>query len=100
MTVIRPKVIDVFTVSATYEDLSPHTVTTIQSSVTFSTPRKAVLIYNNGTADIFFSTTTGVSATANFRLPSSASISLVFPISTIYFITAAGTAELSIIGER
>lgn len=100
MTHIRPSIINVFTTSQIYEDKSPVEVTDQETSVTFSSQRKAVLIYNDGPNDVHFSTSPGVS-TSSFKIPSLASISIVFPVTTLYFICASGQrATLYIIGER
>ena len=100
MTRIRADTLPVFTQSKGYEDLSPVSVTDAETSVTFSSQRKAVLVYNDGTSDCHFSTSTGVT-TSNFRIPKASSISMVFPITSLFFICAAGeTATLYVIGER
>jgi len=100
MTRIRADSVAVFTQSKTYEDLSPISVTDVETSITFVSQRKSVLVYNDGENDCHFSASTGVT-TSNFRIPAGSSISMVFPITTLYFICAASeTCTLSVIGER
>ena len=100
MTRLRPKIIDVYTTSTVVEDQSPVAVTAVETVVTFTSQRKSCLIYNSGPNDVHFSTTTGVAVT-NFVIPSLDALSIVFPLTSIYFICAAGeTATLYIIGER
>ena len=99
MTRIRADVLPVFTVSKNFVDLSPVNVTDVETTATFPRQMKAVLIWNNGASPVYFSTSTGVT-TNNFIIPNGVSLSLVFPITNLFFICGAGlTATLYILGE-
>lgn len=100
MTRISPSIIDVYTTSSVVEDLSPVVVGAAEVSVTFSSQRKSCLIYNDGPNNVHFSLSTGVT-TNNFMIPALDALQIVFPVTSIYFICAAGqTCTLYILGER
>jgi len=100
MTRISPHIIDTYQTSTVVEDLSPVNVGAAEVSITFSSRRKSCLIYNDGANNVHFSLSTGVTAN-NFMIPSKWSLSIVFPVTSLYFICAAGqTATLYVIGER
>jgi len=98
MTRISPHIVDVYTTSTVVEDLSPVVVGAVESSATFSSQRKSCLIYNDGPNDVHFSLTTGVTVN-NFMIPALDALQIVFPVTTLYFISA-GTSTLYILGER
>ena len=98
MTRISPHIVDVYTTSTVVEDLSPVVVTAVETSATFSSQRKSCLIYNDGPNDVHFSLSTGVT-TNNFMIPSLDALQIVFPVTTLYFVSA-GTSTLYILGER
>ena len=98
MTRISPKIVDVYTTSTVVEDLSPIAVTAVETSATFSSQRKSCLIYNDGPNDVHFSLSTGVTVN-NFMIPALDALQIVFPVTTLYFISA-GTSTLYILGEK
>jgi len=98
MTRISPKIVDVYTTSTVVEDLSPIAVTAEETSATFSSQRKSCLIYNDGPNDVHFSLSTGVTVN-NFMIPALDALQIVFPVTTLYFISA-GTSTLYILGEK
>ncbi len=100
MTRISPSVIDVYTVSRVVEDLSPVAVTAVETLATFSSQRKSCLIYNTGPNDVHINFDATVT-TSNFRIPSLDALQIVFPVTVLHFICAAGqTCTLDIFGER
>lgn len=98
MTRISPHIVDVYTTSTVVQDLSPVVVGATEVSATFSSQRKSCLIYNDGPNDVHFSLLTGVT-TNNFMIPALDALQIVFPVTTLYFISA-GTSTLYILGER
>ena len=100
MTRISPKIVDVYTTSTVVQDLSRVTVTAVETTATFSTQRKSCLIYNRGPNDahINFDATATVN---NFAIPALDALQLVFPVTVLHFICAAGqTCDIDILGER
>jgi len=98
MTRISPKIVDVYTTSTVVEDLSPVAVGAVEVAVTFSSQRKSCLIYNDGPNNVHFSLTTGVTLN-NFMIPALDALQIVFPVTTLYFISE-GTSTLYVLGER
>ena len=100
MTRLRPKIIDVYTTSSVVEDLSPVSVTAVETTTTFSSQRKSCLIYNDGANSVHINFDNTVT-TSNFIIPSKWSLQVVFPVTILHFICAAGeTATLYVLGER
>ena len=100
MTRISPSIIEVYTTSSVVQDLSPLAVTDVENLATFSSQRKSCLIYNLGPNDchINFDTT---ATTTNFAIPSLDALQIVFPVTVLHFICAAGNnCVLHILGER
>ena len=99
-TRLRPKIMDVYTTSSIVEDQSPVAVTAVETVVNFTSQRKSCLIYNAGPNDVHFSVSAGVTVN-NFVIPSLDALSIVFPVTSLYFICAAGqTCTIYILGER
>ena len=100
MTRISPKIIDTYTTSTVVQDLSNGglVITAAERIATFSTRRKSCLIYNDGPnpVHINFDATATVN---NFIIPSKWSMSIVFPVTVLHFISD-GTSTLYILGER
>lgn len=100
MTRISPSVIDVYTVSRVVQDLSPLTVTAVDTTATFSSQRKSCLIYNSGPNDVHvnFDNTATIN---NFIIPSLDALQIVFPVTVLHFICNPGNnCTLYILGER
>ena len=100
MAHIRPDIINVYTTSRVVQDLSPLAVTDADTTATFSSQRKSCLIYNAGPNDVHINFD-ATATTSNFRIPSLDALQIVFPVSVLHFICAAGqTCTLDILGER
>ncbi len=100
MTRISPHIVDVYTTSSVVQDLSAGglAITAVESTATFSSRRKSVLIYNDGpnNCHINFDAT---ATTQNFIIPPKWSMSVVFPVTVLHFISD-GTSTVYILGER
>ena len=100
MAHIRPDIINVYTTSRVVEDLSPLTVTDVETTATFSSQRKSCLIYNDGANNVHINFD-NTATTNNFIIPSKWSLQVVFPLTILHFICDVGeTATLYVLGER
>lgn len=100
MTRISPSIVDVYTTSTVVQDLSPLAVTDTETLGTFSTQRKSCLIYNDGANDVHINFD-ATATTNNFIIPALDALQIVFPVTVLHFICAAGqTCTLYILGER
>ena len=100
MSRIRPDIINVYTTSRVVQDLSPVAVTAVETTATFVSQRKSCLIYNSGPNDVHINFD-NTATTTNFIIPSLDALQIVFPVTVLHFICAAGqTATLYILGER
>ena len=100
MTRIRPDIVKVYTQSRVVQDLSPVTVTDVDTTATFVSQRKSCLLYNSGPNDVHVN----FDATAtlnNFIIPSLDALQIVFPVTVLHFICDPGNnCVLYILGER
>ncbi len=100
MTRISPHIIDVYQQSSIVEDLSPISVTAIDTLATFSTQRKSCLVYNDG-PNLIHINFDAVATTSKFIIPSKWSMSIVFPVTVLHFVCDAGnSATVYLLGER
>ena len=68
MTHIHPDIINVYTTSRVVQDLSPLTVTDVDTTATFSSQRKSCLIYNAGPNEVHINFDADAT-TNNFVIP-------------------------------
>ena len=75
-------------------------VTDADTTATFTTQRKSCLIYNAGPNDVHINFD-AVATILNFRIPALDALQIVFPVTVLHFICAAGNnCTLDILGER
>ena len=102
MTRISPKIVDVYTTSTVVQDLSEGglAVGATDVTATFSSQRKSCLIYNAGPNDVHINFD-ATATTNNFIIPSLDALQIVFPVTVLHFICAAGqTATIWLLGEK
>ncbi len=99
---ISPEIVNVYTTSTVVQDLSAGgiAVGAADTTATFSSQRKSCLIYNAGPNQLHINFD-AVATTQNFIIPALDALQIVFPVTVIHFICAAGqTATVWLLGER